>query len=86
MRKRKPGAIGRTAKLLAAACLVSLGAGGWAQEFPSRPITIVVPFPPGGGTDIFARTIGHKLSSAFAEPVVVENRTGATGNIGGGEP
>jgi tripartite-type tricarboxylate transporter receptor subunit TctC len=82
MRKRKPGAIGRTAKLLAAACLVSLGAGGWSQEFPSRPITIVVPFPPGGGTDIFARAIGRKLSSAFAKPVVVENRTGATGNIG----
>jgi tripartite-type tricarboxylate transporter receptor subunit TctC len=82
MRKRKPGAIARTAKLLAAACLVSLGAGGWAQEFPSRPITIVVPFPPGGGTDIFARAIGRKLSSAFARPVVVENRTGATGNIG----
>ena len=82
MRKRKPGAIALTAKLLAVACLVSLGAGGWAQEFPSRPITIVVPFPPGGGTDIFARAIGRKLSSAFARPVVVENRTGATGNIG----
>ena len=82
MRKRKPGAIARTAKLLAVACLVSLSAGGRAQEFPSRPITIVVPFPPGGGTDIFARAIGHKLSSAFAKPVVVENRTGATGNIG----
>lgn len=82
MRKRKPGAIARTAKLLATACLVSLGAGGWAQEFPSRPITIVVPFPPGGGADIFARAIGHKLSSAFAKPVVVQNRAGATGNIG----
>ena len=82
MRKMKPGALAGTAKLLAATCLVSLGAGGWAQEFPSRPITIVVPFPPGGGTDIFARAIGHKLSSAFAQPVVVENRTGATGNIG----
>jgi tripartite-type tricarboxylate transporter receptor subunit TctC len=82
MRKRNPGTSGRTAKLLAAACLVSLGAGSWAQEFPSRPITIVVPFPPGRGTDIFARAIGPKLSSAFAKPVVVENRTGATGNIG----
>jgi len=78
---RKHRAIVRTARLLAAACLLSSGAS-WAQEFPSRPITIVVPFPPGGGTDIFARAIGHKLSSAFAKPVVVENRTGATGNIG----
>jgi tripartite-type tricarboxylate transporter receptor subunit TctC len=82
VRKRKPGVIARTAKLLAAACLLSLGAEGWAQEFPSRPITIVVPFPPGGGTDLFARAIGHKLSSGFAKPVVVENRTGASGNIG----
>jgi hypothetical protein len=49
MRKRKPGAIARTTKLLAPACLVSVGARGWAQEFPFRPITIVVPFPPGGG-------------------------------------
>lgn len=78
---RKHRAIDRTARLLAAACLLSLGAS-WAQEFPSRPITIVVPFPPGGGTDIFARAIGYKLSSAFAKPVVVENRTGASGNIG----
>ena len=78
---RKHRAIDRTARLLAAACLLSLGAS-WAQEFPSRPITIVVPFPPGGGTDIFARAIGVKLSSAFAKPVVVENRTGASGNIG----
>ena len=82
MRKRKFGAITRTARLLAAACLVSLNAQGWAQTFPSRAVTIVVPFPPGGGTDIFARAIGQKLSSAFAVPVVVENRTGASGNIG----
>ena len=67
-------------RLAAACCLVSLGVQ--AQEFPSRPISIVVPFPPGGGTDIFARAIGHKLSSAFARPVVVENRAGASGNIG----
>ena len=82
MRKRKPGTIARTAKLLAAACLVSLASQGWAQEFPSRPITIVVPFPPGGGTDIFARAIAHKLTGAFARPVVIANRTGASGNIG----
>lgn len=82
MRKRKAARIAHTARLLAAACLASLGTAAWPQEFPSRPITIVVPFPPGGGNDMFARAIGHKLSSAFARPVVVENRTGAAGNIG----
>jgi tripartite-type tricarboxylate transporter receptor subunit TctC len=68
--------------LLVAAVLVFSGAAGWAQDFPSRQITIIVPFPAGGGNDTFARLIGQKLSTAFGRAVIVDNRPGASGNIG----
>jgi tripartite-type tricarboxylate transporter receptor subunit TctC len=50
-------------------------------QFPSRQITVIVPIPPGGAPDIAARLIGQKLSETLGQPVVVENRTGANGNI-----
>jgi len=52
--------------------------GGW----PARPIKIVVPFPAGGGYDFIARNVGQRLSDSLGQPVVVENRAGANGNIG----
>jgi tripartite-type tricarboxylate transporter receptor subunit TctC len=54
----------------------------WAQ-FPSRAITIIVPIPPGGAPDIAARVLGQKLAESLGQPVVVENRAGANGNIAG---
>src|SRR4029078_1403783 len=54
-----------------------------AQQ-PGRPITIIVPYSPGTGIDILARTIASDLSTRFGQPVVVDNRTGASGNIGTG--
>ena len=53
-----------------------------AKNYPERPVRLVVPWPAGGGTDIFARAIGEKLQQSLGQPFLVENRPGASGNIG----
>jgi tripartite-type tricarboxylate transporter receptor subunit TctC len=53
-----------------------------AQTYPSGPVRIISPYPPGGGTDILARTIGQKLNERFGQPVLVDNRAGANGTLG----
>ncbi len=68
--------------LLAAFALICATAETGAQQYPSRPIRIVVGWTPGGTPDILARIIGAKLNESWGQPVVVDNRPGATGNIG----
>ena len=66
--------------LLVLALLLSCG-GTLAQGYPSRPIRIVVPFPPGGTSDILSRLIGPRLTEKWGQPVIVESRPGAAGAI-----
>jgi len=67
--------------ILGVAMLTAMTAG--AQSFPNRPVRIIVPFAPGGATDIVTRVIGQKLNEVWGQTVVVDNRGGAGGNIGG---
>jgi len=67
---------------LAPLAFVLLVANAMAQGFPSKPVHIVVPFPPGGGADALARVMGPYLTKIWGQPVIVENRPGASGHIG----
>src|SRR5882672_4992691 len=68
--------------LLRVLCLVVLFSNAQAQEWPAKPVRIIVPFPAGGSADLLPRIIGEKLAERWGQPVVVENRPGAGGNIG----
>lgn len=70
-------------RLLCAVCLVlGVNAHALAQSFPAKPLRLIVPFPPGGGSDVVGRILAQKLSERLAQQVVVENRAGAGGSIG----
>lgn len=67
---------------LALLCLVCLGAAAWAQNYPARPVRFVIGVSPGSGTDTVARIIAAGLTETLGQQVIVENRAGASGNIG----
>ena len=67
--------------LLAALLIVTTFATAVAAEFPSRPLRLLVPFPPGGGVDLIARVIGIRLTEALGQQVVIDNRAGGGGVI-----
>jgi tripartite-type tricarboxylate transporter receptor subunit TctC len=77
----------RRCVIAAIACVLTGGVGvaslpACAQAYPTKPIRLVVPFPAGGSLDVVARAIGQKLTEAWGQPVVIDNRPGAGGNIG----
>src|SRR5882724_9702843 len=67
-----------------ASALPALSRIAWAQAYPSRPVTIVVPYPAGGPTDTLARILAERMRGALGQAVIVENPTGAGGTIGTG--
>jgi tripartite-type tricarboxylate transporter receptor subunit TctC len=80
-----PGLWHRVLRSLAVALMLAATLGtqsSFAQTYPSKPVRMIVPYPPGGATDILARVIGQKLGESLGQQIVVENRPGATGNIG----
>src|SRR4051812_20029659 len=68
--------------ILLGCCCVAAAAIAHAETYPSRPVRMIVPFPPGGGNDILARTVGNRLTEVIGQQVVVDNRGGAGGLIG----
>src|SRR5947208_13037476 len=72
----------RTAKTLLIAALLVVSTGSLAQTYPTKPVRIIVPYPAGGTSDILARTIGQRLSESLGQPIIVENKPGANGNVG----
>lgn len=74
--------IARLARIVAGAAMLSGAAVVGAQSFPERSLTIVVPFPPGGTTDIIARSVAEGMGRELRQSVIVENRPGAGGNVG----
>jgi tripartite-type tricarboxylate transporter receptor subunit TctC len=72
----------RAASVVLTAALFGLAGAASAQQYPNKPIKLIIPFPPAGATDVLGRALGQKLSEALGQPVVVENRPGAGSTIG----
>src|SRR5947209_16202033 len=72
-------------KTLSLICALLISMAANAQQWPQKPVHFIVPFPPGGATDISARLLGEKLSQIWGQQVIIENRGGAGGGVGAAE-
>ena len=72
----------RRSRVLVLSWLFALAVSAVAQDYPTRPIKFVVPYPPGGGTDVVARILVEPLAAELGQPIVIDNRGGAAGNLG----
>ena len=72
----------RNAKVLSIAALLGAACFAHAQDWPTKPVRFIVPYPPGGGTDVIARIVQHRMSEGLGQPIVIENRGGAGGAVG----
>lgn len=61
---------------------LAMGSAAWSQSYPAKPVRLISPFPPGGGSDVVGRILAPKLAEAMGQQFLVENRTGAAGNVG----
>jgi tripartite-type tricarboxylate transporter receptor subunit TctC len=75
----------KLAKIAALAAGLLVAASAAAQSWPQKPVRFIVPFPPGGATDISARLLGQELQDMWGQTVVIENRGGAGGGVGAAE-
>src|SRR5687767_685521 len=64
------------------ALVLSLSLSAYAQPFPSKPVRLIVPFPPGGAVDYYARAVQNRLQESLGQPILIENRSGAGGMVG----
>src|SRR3954451_21262850 len=71
-------------RLLLAAAFIAFGGIAQAQQFPTRSVTLIVPWPPGGSTDIALRSLAQATEKHLGQPIVIENRPGAAGTLGPG--
>lgn len=69
-------------RLFGAAVLWMIGSAAFGQAFPAKPVRVIVPFPPGGAVDFYARVLSQPLTELLGQPVVIENRAGASGMVG----
>src|SRR5688572_31503863 len=70
------------ARALGAAAVLLVSAAAFAQAYPTKPIRVVVPWPPGGPAEALMRTVGNKMSEVLGQPIIIEAKPGANGEIG----